>query len=266
MEEDKQVYFHVGLGKVASTFLQQMVFPALGGIHYIPTRKYRKAKHIIGTVSAEKVLVSREFDRQLEQEVEWFTKDFPQAKIIILLRRQDEWAASQYRRKVKNGWYGSFGEFLDVTHDQGLWKQEDFYFRQKLDFIKNHTIATPLVLYYDDLQDRPEWFLGQLCAYMGVEVPKHISWGKVHASYSDKQLKVLRSFCKRYVKAVPEGKENKLLHWLTYRPVWAFYHLILYGAVLIPDSWLSKEPLISEEALRQVREFYQEDWEWVKSY
>ncbi|MEQ9306731.1 MAG: hypothetical protein RJQ14_22645, partial [Marinoscillum sp.] len=95
MEEDKQVYFHVGLGKVASTFLQQRVFPALGGIHYIPTRKYRKAKHIIGTVSAEKVLVSREFDRQLEQEDEWYTKDFPQAKIIILLRRHDEWAASQ---------------------------------------------------------------------------------------------------------------------------------------------------------------------------
>ncbi|MEQ8471906.1 MAG: hypothetical protein RIC35_12015 [Marinoscillum sp.] len=259
----KEVYFHVGLGKVASTFLQQKVFPNLANIQYISTGKYRSAKKIIAKSKTEKVLVSREFDRQLEQEVAWFSKDFPQAKVIILLRRQDEWAASQYRRKVKNGWYGSFEEFLDLEHDQGLWKQSDFAFAPKVDFIRRHSGQEPLVLIYDDLVARPEWFLQRLCGYMGVETPV-VHWKKVHTSFSDKQLKVLQAFCKRYVKSVPKGKEKKLLHWLTYRPVWAFYHLVLYLAVLIPDSWVSKAPLISEESLKKVRKFYAEDWEAVK--
>ena len=38
----KVIYFHVGISKTGSTFLQQRVFPFLKNIHYIPTRKYFK--------------------------------------------------------------------------------------------------------------------------------------------------------------------------------------------------------------------------------
>ena len=69
---EKQIYFHVGLGKVASTYLQHEVFPKLKGIHYLPTGKYKRSKSIIPQLEVAKVLVSREFDRQFEDEVRWF--------------------------------------------------------------------------------------------------------------------------------------------------------------------------------------------------
>lgn len=259
-----QIYFHVGLGKVASTYLQQRVFPRLEGIHYIPTGRYRASKRIIPGLSAEKVLVSREFDRQFEEEVRWFTATYPEARVIILLRRHDDWIASQYRRHVKNGWYGSFEEFIDVEKDTGFWKKSDLLYKPKLDLIAECCQHPPLVLFYDDLKRDPQAFLGQLVGYMGVELPEGIPTGVVHGSFSDKQLKVLRAFCRKYIRRVPRSYKNKVLHWLLYRPVWAFYHLILYAARFFPSSWVPKGPLIDPHSLEKVRAEFDADWEVVK--
>ena len=45
--DEPEIYFHVGLGKVASTYLQNKVFNNLEGIHYIPKNKYRSSIDII---------------------------------------------------------------------------------------------------------------------------------------------------------------------------------------------------------------------------
>ena len=42
-----EIYFHVGLGKVASTYLQHRFFPKLKGIHYIKSTRYRRSLQII---------------------------------------------------------------------------------------------------------------------------------------------------------------------------------------------------------------------------
>ncbi len=38
---DYQIYYHVGLGKAASTYLQNRVFPVLEGIRYVHRDRYR---------------------------------------------------------------------------------------------------------------------------------------------------------------------------------------------------------------------------------
>ena len=38
----KHIFFHVGISKTGSTFLQQRVFPYVKNIQYIPTHKYRQ--------------------------------------------------------------------------------------------------------------------------------------------------------------------------------------------------------------------------------
>ena len=85
MSEPK-IYFHVGLGKVASTYLQNKVFNNLDGIHYIPKNKYRSSISIIIKNGPKKYLVSCEMDRQFNDEVARFTSHFSDVKIIILFR------------------------------------------------------------------------------------------------------------------------------------------------------------------------------------
>ena len=66
----KHIFFHVGISKTGSTFLQQRVFPHLKNIQYIPTHKYHQINDEIKKVKNGPILVSREFDRQFEREVD----------------------------------------------------------------------------------------------------------------------------------------------------------------------------------------------------
>ena len=268
MEQGKpEIFFHVGLGKVASTYLQHRVFPKLRGIYYIPTGKYRRSKQIIPSLGSEKILVSREFDRQLEDQVKWFTETYPNAKVIILLRRHDSWIASQYRRHVKNGFQGEFRDFLDLENDQGHWKREELNFSKKLEVIEKYTGQKPKVLFYDDLKADPWTFFDSICDFLGTSYEKStISLKRVHTSYSEKQLLVLRSFCRRFLEDPPKSYQNKILHWILYRPWWGFFHLILYAATIFPESWVPKEQLINPRELDSVRVHFEEDWNEVLAY
>ncbi len=266
MQNRPQVYFHVGLGKVASTYLQKEVFPLLEGIQYIPTGRYRKSKEIIAKSSSEKILVSREFDRQFEEELRWFAADYPDSKVIILLRRHDDWIASQYRRHVKNGFYYGFEAFLDMKGDKGFWQQKELHYLSKLILIEELTKFPPLVLFYDELIENPDGFVKSMTDFMGVPLLENLSRKLVHKSFSDKQLKVLRAFCRKYVRRVPINYHNKWKHWLLYRPIWAVYHVILYTAAFLPESWIAKEELIEQELLDEVRSSFNEDWEAVKQF
>jgi hypothetical protein len=42
-----EIYFHVGLGKTGTKFLQHEFFPKITGIYYIKPQKYIRAKSII---------------------------------------------------------------------------------------------------------------------------------------------------------------------------------------------------------------------------
>jgi hypothetical protein len=265
--EEREIYFHVGLGKVASTYLQHSFFPRLKNIRYLSTHRYKKSKKLILGSREVKFLVSREFDIQFEREVRWFTETFPQSRIIIIFRRHDSWIASQYRRKVKNGFLGDFSDFFDLKNDQGLWKKEQLLFRPKLDIIDQCCQHKPLVLFYEDLRKDPWRFFSQIAQYCGATYdPNNISLDKVHPSYSEKQLKVLRTFCRKVVRKTPKGYRNKWKLWLLYRPWWALFHLVMYAALLIPNKWVTNNPLIEEEDLKAIRAAYQDDWESVKAY
>ncbi len=267
MPSNPEIFFHVGLGKVASTYLQHRFFPKLKNIRYIPTNRYRRCKKLISSLSDNRFLVSREFDRQLERELAWFTETFPSPHVIVIFRRHGSWIASQYRRYVKNGWYWDFDRFIDLDDDAGFWKKSDLLYRPKLEIIEKYTGRKPLVLFYDDLRENPWDFFEKIARFTASNFSKdQISLERVHTSYSEKQLLVLRRFCRRFEKGVPKSYNNKVLHWLLFRPWWAFYHLIMYIATLFPSAWVPTGPLIPPNKLVEIDDLYQADWEFVKSY
>ena len=258
-ENNTEIYFHVGLGKVASTYLQYNVFPKLSGVFYIQRTKYKKSANIIRHKQATKYLVSREFDRQLETEVKKFSADFPHSKPIILLRRHDNWIASQYRRFVKNGFSGKFNDFFDIYHDHGRWKQKELYFFRKIEILEQYFMHKPLVLFYEDFKERPLELFERIAAYIGADLDNEaINLSPRHKSYNKKQLKVIRNFSKYIpIRISTSSAFLNFIYRVTIRPI---KYSILYAALAIPEKMINNEPLIPPEELTQIREFYKDDW------
>ena len=125
---EKIIYFHVGISKTGSTFLQQRVFPFIKNIHYIPTKKYFKINEEISGIKQGSILVSREFDRQFEREIASFARNHKTVVPIIVFRRHDQYLASQYRRFVKNGFKYGIKQFFDLGEDLGFFKKIHFNF------------------------------------------------------------------------------------------------------------------------------------------
>ena len=63
---NKNIYFHVGISKTGSTFLQKRVFPRLSKITYIPTNKYYRVFEEIVAFSSQAYVIS----------LQWLTYDF----------------------------------------------------------------------------------------------------------------------------------------------------------------------------------------------
>ncbi len=263
---EKEIYFHVGLAKTGSTFLQKNVFPKLHGIKYISTHKYKNCIDLIIKEKHKKILISREFDRQFEKEVKWFTSHFPNTKIIVVFRRHDQWISSQYKRFVKNGYSLSFDQFYDIENDSGFWKNKEMIYKNKILLIKKYSPYKPLVLFYDEIKTNPYNFIDRIVKYTKSTYKKDsISLNVVHKSYNEKQLLFLRSYCRIFKKTPPTYYENnKLLHWLIYRPWWLFFHLLMYLALFIPKSIIVKKPLIEINQLQKIKEKYTNDWNHIK--
>lgn len=257
----KEIYFHVGLGKTGTKYLQFDVFPKFKGIYYIHTTKYRKSKKIIKKKKEKKFLVSREFDRQLEREVRWFAKDFPDTRTIIVLRRHDEWILSQYKRFVKNGYTIPFDEFFNFKNT-GIFKIEHLYFYRNLEILEEVFKSKPLVLFYDELRENPFKFLDKIAKFTGASYDKNkIPLKRTHASYSEKQLKVIYKVAK-LIDIKPHASILK-----RYLLIYPIRYPILYITKYLPNSLIPRLNIFpSEKRLKEIREFYKEDWEKCRKY
>lgn len=264
-----EIYIHVGMGKAGSTFLQYQVFPKIRGIKYIQRTRFGKALKIIGRGKSEKYLLSGELDYRL---IEYYLKDFSESykdsRPIIVIRRHDEWIASQYRRYVKNGNHWKFSEFFNLTNDDGYWKKEQLYYFPIIKLLEEYFEPTPLILFYDDLRKDPVSFIQKIVSYTGGKINMNrINLSPRHVSYNEKQLRVIYLL---------SGRIN-LKKWRPFSKKWqnvmvnlgtnALRYSILYLALILPEVWLRKVHIFpTDEQLAAIREFYNDDWEKCKSY
>jgi len=264
----QQIFFHVGLGKVASTYLQYAFFPKLTGVQYIQRTRYKKAPQIIKKSKASTILISREFDQQLEEECRWFSTYYPNTHIIMLLRRHDSWIASQYRRFVKNGESMTFLEFLNVHDDSGRWKINDLKYFDKIQILQKYFPEGKILIgFYEDLKQQPFHFFRKLADFIGADFKNEdISLNTIHSSYKEKQLKVMRAIGRKIFTQNPTFSTNPFWFWVQRRSrLWACY-LILYPSLLLPSSWFSSEPLIDPEELKAVKDYFADDWTAVQQW
>lgn len=256
---DREIYFHVGLGKTATKYLQANFFPKLKGVKYIKPTRYRRSKKIIRR-STGKILVSREFDRQFEREVKWFSQDFPDAKPIMVLRRHDEWILSQFKRFVKNGYTWNFNDFFNLENT-GFFKVDDLFFYRKIEILEN-LFSSLLVLIYDELVKEPFKFLDKIVSFIGTTYDREEIKLKVrHASFDEKQLKVIYKLAQR-LNLKPT--DNLVKRYLFIYPI---RYSVLYSAKYLPGSIVPKLDIFPDERkLGEIRKFFEEDWKKCVNY
>ncbi|MBK8682106.1 MAG: hypothetical protein IPN31_09430 [Bacteroidetes bacterium] len=264
-ETDKQasIYLHVGLGKIASKYMQQKVFPNFKGLTYVPSRKYYRIFQELEKTDAESILISREFDQQFETEVIKFATKYPDTHAILFLRRQDSWIASQYRRFAKNGFTGSFSDFIDPVKNRGRFRMEDLEFGNKIKLLEEIFNFKPLIIIYDDFLKEPGNTILKIADYCNASIDiSKLDFKKVHSSYNEKQIKYMQAIAK----VIPVNKEqlpkNRILFFLARLPVLIFRYFILYTALLLPKSWVNKKPLIPQNELEEIKQLTSVDWEY----
>jgi hypothetical protein len=260
-----EIYFHVGLGKVASTFLQKKVFPKFENIHYIHSSYYGMFEKIVSKQTYPSYLISREFDRQFNKETTRLANYSTNIKIIIILRNPSEWVSSQYRRYVKNGGRRSILEFIGLDGNVKLWDTSEALFIPKIKMVKSLFNPKPLVLFHHDLKENPEAFISQIAEYCNARVDfSKISKRPYHKSYSEKQLLLMKrfsAFFKLCDPALRKDPRNKAIKWIKNKSRLHLNHLLLYLAAIVPGKFVRNEVLINDIELNKIKEYYKQDWE-----
>ena len=257
MISQSRIYFHVGLGKTGSTFLQDRFFPKLMGISYLPRNRFHRVQSFIAKNQSSAILVSREFDQQLEAEASKFAEFFSHAQPIIVLRRPDSYIASQYRRAVKNGFRGGFKDFFDLDQDNGHFKKCDIQFDDQIERLAQLFSQPVIVLFYEDMKSD---LTGYLQTWLDV-LSARVEWSNVnlktkHASYTDSQLLFLQK-----VAAVIDLRKRRRQ---AFNPFSFFMRImrasLRYSLLFLGKLRRSNQQLISSEDLQRVEEAYRPMW------
>ena len=261
------IFFHVGTGKTGTTYLQYRVFPFLKGIHYIQRTKYRQCKPILMKEEHSRYLISREFDRQMEDEVKWFAADFPDAIPIIVFRRHDSYIASQYRRFVKNGYRGDFSSFFDLENDRGFFRKKHLHYMGMVELLEHCFSHRPLVFFYEDMRENPEAFIKKMAERMGAAINMEaLNLNRKHTSYSEKQLLFMQQVGKYINLKKRVFSRYKPIDFICRMGFFALRYPVLYLGKVIPRTWVGKGPLIDPAELTRVKDAFNRDWEEIHAY
>ncbi len=258
--DQPELFFHLGLPKTASTFLQVKVFPRLAGITYFRKKHFNQFASIIAAGAHPRYLFSCEFDRELEAKMELIARDFPQAKILLVFRRHDQWIASKYKYYLRKHGHKSFAEFVDIDSETGEWGRTDLLYRPKIEKAQSLFAHPPLVLNFEELQQNPALFTQRLEAYLGCHIETFRN-GVVKQAFSPKQLWVVRKLNRsyRYHKLTSSSRSRNRVHY-------KYREFLLHTVAFLAQFWpgkVVKEDVVQAAELAHIRDAFADDWAYV---
>jgi len=199
--------------------------------------------------------------------VKLFARSYPNAVPIIVFRRHDSYIASQYRRFVKNGFIGGFTDFFNLENDNGRFVKQDLDYCRMLSILEKYFDKRPIVLFHQDLKTDPIEFIEKLATQINTSVDTaKLNLTNKHSSYSEQQLKAMRSLGKHINMQKRRAFKNNALNLLWRLYLGGIRYGTMFLAKLAPASWFSSEPLITKDELKKIRDAYQKDWENCLAY
>jgi hypothetical protein len=198
---------HIGFHKTASSTLQHQFFPACANLNLMTTLK-PNVREFIQLVTRQdplyfnpneaRAILGRELsDREvnlLSNEslsgppysgvIEWgldhrspvlanLHAAYPDADVIVVLRRQDGLARSLYRQYVKRGGTARIQRFfgMDGSGKPPLMSLDRFRYLPLLRYLRAHFKSRILILTFEEFVRDQDGFLDRLCAFLSVARP-----------------------------------------------------------------------------------------------
>jgi hypothetical protein len=212
-----KVAVHIGLHKTATTTLQRQIFPALPGVHFVDSTHAApagviyacqvqdpiyfdsgKARAVLhGAFSADKVnLISSESlsgslysavgKRDLDHRhsiIVNLQRTLPEAKILMVLRRQDQYAKSVYRQYVKRGGVLGPAAFFGLDTREGAYFPRDrFSYREYVLALRQHFPAGVHVGIFEEFAESPSLFLERICRFLEVQPAENVRLNRFNRS------------------------------------------------------------------------------------
>lgn len=262
------IFFHVGLHKTGTTFLQKAVFPKWQGITYLP---WPHLELFLRLESGKTYLVSREglsgknwaHHAERDASLMKLAGMFPDAGILMSFRKHSGYITSSYRQYIQRGASVTFEEYFDPENDGGIMKRDDFFFRWKLDSVERHFRHRPFVFLHEELSNDLRELLHDLQGHIGGKAPAaeeigHERYNESVGYYPAMLLKRLNTITRSELN--PEGRYN--LNHPTLR------RLRLTPATICQRwfSFLPNRPFLTSAQVAQIDELYKDDWDYVRSY
>lgn len=259
-----EVYFHLGLEKTGSTFLQSRVFNRLDGIKYHRKSRFKYLDKIISEDPNSKHFFSFETDRELFNIADEVSRKLPDARVFLILRRADSWLSSKYNYHIRKHGRLSMSEFFDLDSDSGFWKQEEFYLKPKIEYLERAFKKQVLFLNYHELQSNPTQYVSRITNFLQCELRAGANLSKASKpAFSLKQNRILLAFNRAYPYA-HLGSSSRFLNRLWYKYREFLLHIVAFLAQFVPGFLVSKEPLIDQRFLDRVKAHYAEDWKFAE--
>ncbi|MCF8337825.1 MAG: hypothetical protein K9I74_07545 [Bacteroidales bacterium] len=269
-KNSRVAYFHVGLPKTASTFLQRRVFPYFQDIKYVKKHDFKRHEKVIDPSNDRHVLLSVEFtphpgNKSAEQKIGKVRKNFTTVYPIIVLRKHSSWLRSKYKYYIRKHGKFTFKQFIDPQTAIGREIRMNLDFYTKIKHLERTFGHRPLVLFQEELKQAPLDTVGIIAEYVNVAYDeKRIQPSTIKKSYSEHQLKWVRKF-NRFYAYHPQKIKIPFLKWLYKKISQFFLHTVAYTAHILPDAEPNSS-FIPYHELQQIEEEYHDDWNKCLAY
>lgn len=260
------IYFHIGLHKTGTTYLQKKYFPKLP-IKYIKGSK--PFFNVINFIAEhnEKILISEENlsgqlfsgkkNQQFINTISSIKSAYPNAKIIIGFRKHSDFIISAYKQALQQGETFSFVDFYN-DKDTGFLKKRDINFKQQIDFIKER-FNDVFVYTIEDVKNI-DAFNRSFSKFLNIEVPLlKIDKGTVNKSIkSNFQVNALLKL-NQFDAFFKKNMGIKIL----YSKIFKFLRITPRNICqnYLPSN--GKNFMIDEQSLKKINQEFQVDWDYV---
>jgi hypothetical protein len=268
MSSTLRVFAHLGLPKTASTFLQYRVFPAFRSVTYIKKHAYFRGPTPAQLARSTTLLFSNECESESRYRFELFRDRYPQAVVLLMLRRHDRWLGSKYKYYLRKGGGLTFDEYFRRDGSEGVLKPDELLFRKRIALAEEVFNRRPLVYFHEELVKNPAATIGSLAAAVGATVDQSaIQFGRVNEAFSDRQLHAIRAL-NQWARWRDVSEAPWLARLTRRRPKLRGLLVLLVAQLssLVPGRSVSDEDIVPAAALDQIRDEFTPDWEDCVAY
>lgn len=259
MLKESTVYFHLGLPKTGSTYLQAKVFPKMPKIKYFRKYYYNKYRNL-NPRDGEKYFFTCEMDVTLFEEMDSIKRKFPDnAFIIVVFRKHFSWIISKYKNHIRKFGWIKFKKFFSPG-EEGLLDISRHFYSELADAFFEKFGDRVLLLNYDELKESPGSFVRKIYDFLDLPDEDIVySRAVVKRSFSNNQLKILRNFNNFYRYDAIRTKYH-IINWVHYKYRHLLLHTVAFFARFIPVRTADFQNELLEDK-ETIENYFQEDWD-----